>query len=429
MLKLGGYILSVCLLSFVAQAEELSLEDTIDVVNPSVVSIVVDTDSSQALGAGVIVSSDGYVVTNAHVTQDAKQIKAVLDDIEYEAKLIGTDSKTDIALLKINSATGFSVSGFADSDLVRVGNPVFAIGNPFGLGNSVSLGIISAKERDIEKGPYDSFLQTDASINQGNSGGPLFDMSGEIVGINTAIFSTDGKNIGVGFATPSNIVQWVIKQIKQHGKVVRGWLGIGVKKVTITDSAAKQYLVIASMAENSPATKAGLKVGDVLQKVGTLSLKNPRQFSLGVAETAPKTTLPITVLRDNQPLNFSVTVAQMPQSEVKPLVINDSEATEWQELGLDTVGLAKATYFQQIGIKAYFDEKNKSFVIVDVDKFSEAQNKGIKKGDTFNLVNNRKIFGVEDLRIKLKEASGAVVLQFINDDSIDTVTLSLKEEK
>ena len=225
------------------QAEQRLLEDVIEEVNPSVVSIAVDvSEDEQALGAGIIISADGYVVTNAHVMENAKKIMVQTPDGEiFEAKLVGVDEKTDIALLKVKNPLNLEAGHFGDSDEIRVGNQVFAIGNPFGLGNSVSLGIISAKERDIDKGPYDNFLQTDAAINQGNSGGPLFNMDGKIIGMNTAIFSEDGKNAGVGFATPANIITWVVSQLKQHGKVVRGWLGISVQQVRSSEDGQTVY--------------------------------------------------------------------------------------------------------------------------------------------------------------------------------------------
>ena len=219
------------ILALPLRAEQRLLEDVIEEVNPSVVSIAVDvSDDEQALGAGIIISAAGYVVTNAHVMENAKKITLQLPNGEtFAANLVGVDEKTDIALLKVKNPINLEAGHFGDSDAIRVGNQVFAIGNPFGLGNSVSLGIISAKERDIDKGPYDNFLQTDAAINQGNSGGPLFNMDGKIIGMSTAIFSEDGKNVGVGFATPSNVVKWVVSQLKQNGKVIRGWLGMSVQ--------------------------------------------------------------------------------------------------------------------------------------------------------------------------------------------------------
>lgn len=426
MKKLCGYIFGLCTVSLVANAQTLSLEDVIDEVNPSVVSITSEDEETQSLGAGIIVSADGYVVTNAHVADGGQKITVTTyDDEAYEAELIGMDAKTDIALLKVIHPQGFEPATFADSDDIRVGNAVFAVGNPFGLGNSVSSGIVSAKERDIEKGPYDNFIQTDAAINQGNSGGPLFNMSGKIIGMNTAIFSTDGNNSGVSFAVPSNTVRWVVEQLKQNGEVIRGWLGIGVQKIRSSNAEQKNRLIVASMAENSPAAATGIAVGDILIDVAGLSLKSPRQFSLEISQTPPDTVFPVIVLRDGKEIDLEIKVAQMPSEneESKEDAETDTE-TENNETAQN------ATTFPELGIKAYFDETEQEFVITSVDKNSEAAIKGIGVGDKFKTADNRLLFGVEDLRIKIKEAqaAGKISLRLIGEDTIDDITLNIEKE-
>lgn len=414
----------MCMLAFPLQAEEMSLEDTIAEVNSSVVGIVVSHGDTQALGSGIIVSADGYVVTNSHVTEDEGDITVITaDDEEYSAKLIGSDAKTDIALLKVNNPQDFKPAEFADSDLVRAGNSVFAIGNPFGLGNSVSLGIISAKERDIEKGPYDNFLQTDTAINQGNSGGPLFNTEGEIVGMNTAIFSTDGNNMGVGFSTPSNVVQWVVAQLKSTGKVTRGWLGVGVQKVRTIDEMQKNKLAVASMAEGSPAELAGIKVGDVLLSVEDIELSNPRLFSLSVSKIKPGTKLAIKLLRDGKVVETELQVAAMPDEKVV-----------LQPMTTDTVAALESRgghYVEELGLHVDFDERNNEVLVLSVDDDSDASIKGIRSGDRLKSIDGRKIFGLEDLSVKLKEAKSKqqVILQFIGDDGVDTITLKLKDSQ
>lgn len=428
MLKLLAYIIALCGITYSVNAEEMSLEDTIAEVNDSVVSIVADNGDTQALGAGIIVSEDGYVVTNAHVAENADNMSVITtQDDTYAAKLVGMDTKTDIALLKVENPQGFKPAQFADSDLVRTGNSVFAIGNPFGLGNSVSLGIISAKERDIEKGPYDNFLQTDTAINQGNSGGPLFNTDGEVVGMNTAIFSTDGNNMGVGFSTPSNIVQWVVDELKTNGEVTRGWLGIGLKKIKMENDEQKSRLAVVSMSENSPAEAAGLKVGDILLAVGNLELGNPRVFSLQVSKTKPDTELPITVLRDGEEQKFSVKVVALPQSktETKKQKENDTDAYE------SSYNHKSGTEFIELGMVLSYDEENQEVLIDEVDAQSDAAAKGLRTGDKFKSMDGHKIFSMEDLKVKLKEAQsrGLVVLQFVDEDGVDTVTLKLKENK
>lgn len=403
------------------QAQTRTLEDVIEEVNPTVVSVVADTpDGEQSLGAGMIISQDGYVVTNAHVTEEADKITVLtIDDEAYDATLIGVDGKTDIALLKISADEDFPAAKFADSENVRVGNSVFAIGNPFGLGNSVSSGIISAKERDIEKGPYDNFLQTDTAINQGNSGGPLFNMNGEIVGMNTAIFSTDGKDMGVGFATPSNVVEWVVSELKNNGKVVRGWLGIGVQKVRSSDTDHKNKLVIASMAEHSPAELAGLKVGDIIEQAENIPLKNPRYFSYRISQMKPGEKLVIEVSRDGK--------IEQARAEIAEKVIADTEIVKKQKS--DTSTLIQAADFPELGLSAYFDDKTQEFVIVEVQKDSDAEKKGIFAGDRFKGVDGHRVFGEEDLKVKIKRAlpKGKITLQLIGDETVDTVVLKLEE--
>ena len=426
MLKCLVFIFALCGFSGGVAAEEMSLEDTIAEVNDTVVSVVADNGEKQALGAGIVVSEDGYVVTNAHVTENADKISVITtEDEQYSANLVGVDAKTDIALLKVDNPHNFKSAEFADSDLVRTGNSVFAIGNPFGLGNSVSLGIISAKERDIEKGPYDNFIQTDTAINQGNSGGPLFNTDGEVVGMNTAIFSTDGNNMGVGFATPSNIVRWVVRELKKNGKVERGWIGIGVQKVRVENAEQKSNLVVTAMSESSPAEKAGIKVGDILLKAGDVGIANPRVFSLQVSQTAPNTELPVVVQRDGQQMEFKVAVALLP--EEKEVKTAETEKGEPESAYRHKFG----TEIKPLKMTVNYDETNQEVIVEGVEEQSEAAAKGIREGDKFKTLNGHKIFGIEDLSVKIKEASekGQVILQFIGEDGFDTITLNLKDSQ
>lgn len=419
--------LVICLVcTFPVRAEQRSLEDVIDEVNPSVVSIAVDiSDSEQALGAGIIISADGYVVTNAHVMENADKITVQTPDGEtFDAKLIGIDEKTDVALLKVKNPLDLEAGHFGNSDEIRVGNKVFAIGNPFGLGNSVSLGIISAKERDIDKGPYDNFLQTDAAINQGNSGGPLFNMDGKIIGMSTAIFSEDGKNSGVGFATPANMVVWVVEQLKKNGKVIRGWLGVSVQKARTKGEEKDKVLIISSMAENSPAARAGLKVGDKILSLGDVSLKNPRLFSLEVAKLAPKTVVPIVISRDNQELHKEIIIATAPDDETSEKGNKANKMKSFEELGLDKYKISKALFFETLGFSAYYDEKSKAFVVTSVENGSQAEDKGIKIGDRLMSVNGKQLFGTEDLKIKIKQsATEELKLQLEDRDGVYNVFL------
>lgn len=436
-LLLTGLLMSF---SFGAKAQAIPpLEDVIDEVNPAVVNVVAELkDGEKALGAGIIIEAEGYIVTNAHVTEGAKKIYVLFSDgRQYPALAVGNDEKTDIALLKVEHSEGFITADFADSDEVRVGNTVFAIGNPFGLGNSVSLGIISAKERDIEKGPYDNFLQTDATINQGNSGGPLFNREGKIVGINTAIFSLDGQYAGIGFATPSNTVKWVAQQIKQKGKVERGWLGFSVQRVAEKGENGNYVLAVDSLNENSPAAKGGLMVGDIIQEFGEIELKNPRIFSLEVSKMPIGTQIPAVIKRDDKILDLSFEVALMPDekaSKMSDVELGLESKTEeekrlknFAELGIDNTQIINAVDFEQIGIKAYFEEKNREFVVVEVKPKSDAYNKGLKVGDKIIAVNDTKPFGAEDFSVKLKNAAriGKIELDVLSGTKAYSLNLKI----
>ena len=251
-------------------------KDTPDVKNDL---LFASPDGRTALGSGFVISEDGYIATNYHVIEGAQKISVVtFDNKVYEAEVSGTDAKTDIALIKIGTEVPLPAVEFGDSDRVKIGDWVLAIGNPFGLGSSVTAGIISAKSRDIDSGPYDDYLQTDASINQGNSGGPMFDMEGKLIGINTAIFSTVGNSVGVGFALPSNQAEWVLDELKNKGKVERSWLGITVKQ-TQTETGVSG-LAVVSFADDIIAEQDNLQIGDIILSVNNQPVSTAKAFSL-----------------------------------------------------------------------------------------------------------------------------------------------------
>ncbi len=426
--------------TFSAHAADNSpaLEDVIEQVNSSVFSVISDLKTdNQALGAGFLIDNDGFVVTNYHVTEDASKI--TLEDIygnQYPAKIVGSDKKTDIALLKAENQIEATPANFADSDEVRVGNRVFAIGNPFGLGNSVSLGIISAKERNIEKGPYDNFLQTDATINQGNSGGPLFNLDGDIIGMNTAIFSENGQYAGIGFATPANTVKWIISQLKKHGKVTRGWLGFSVKQIRSKETSGN-ILVVSELAEDSPASEAGLAVGDIISELGEIPLDNLRLFSLEISKLAPKTEIPAIIIRDGEQLDLTIISSVMKEENdsAEDFGLDTSEKTEnelktpplsFDEMGIDKNLVIKSQPINSLGITAYFDEKTREMVIVKIDKESPLQPKDVKIGDRIIDINETPIFGIEDFNAKIQQHLDKqnLILKFRNKTDIYRVVLS-----
>jgi serine protease Do len=270
-----------------------------------------------SLGSGFIVSADGYVVTNNHVVSGGGDIVVRLDrGSEHPAQVIGTDPATDLALLKIEGS-GLPVLSLGNSDRLEVGEPVMAIGNPFGLDQTVTTGIVSAKERFIGSGPYDDFIQTDASVNPGNSGGPLIDSRGAVVGINTAIFSQSGGSVGIGFAIPINLAKAVLPQLRDRGAVVRGWLGVAIRPVTsqVAQDAGlpdQKGAVVEGVVEGSPAERAGMRKGDVIVAVGDQPVAAPPDLTRRIASTAPGTRVDLTVVRERQRVQVAVELGRLP---------------------------------------------------------------------------------------------------------------------
>jgi serine protease Do len=271
-----------------------------------------------SLGSGFIISSDGYVVTNNHVVDNGAEIVVRLDrGSEHPARVVGTDPATDLALLKID-VTGLAVLPLGDSDRLQVGEPVMAIGNPFGLDQTVTTGIVSAKERFIGSGPYDDFIQTDASINPGNSGGPLIDSRGSVVGINTAIFSQTGGSVGIGFAIPINLAKTILPQLRERGRVVRGWLGVSIRPVTphLAERAGlpdPRGAVVESVVDGSPADRAGLRRGDVIVAVGGQPVAGPPDLTRRIAGTSPGTPVELGVVRDGKRSTLRVELGRLPE--------------------------------------------------------------------------------------------------------------------
>lgn len=328
-------------------------------------------------GSGFIISEDGYAVTNNHVIKGASEVSVKFaDGRELDAKVIGTDPKTDLALLKIDSADKFTPVKFA-ADKPRVGDWVVAVGNPFGLGGTVTTGIISAAGRDIGAGPYDNFLQIDAPINRGNSGGPAFNLKGEVVGVNTAIFSPSGGSVGIGFAIPASTAEVIIADLKDDGNVTRGWLGVQIQKVS-EDIASSIGLnkpsgtLIAAVTDGSPAEKSGLRTGDTILKVNGADIKGPKELSREVARLKPGTAVEMTVFRDGKQRKIKVSIGEMPgekQASLSPE--RDSGPAADQELGL---ALAPA-------------EDGEGVVVAEVMPGSPAAEQGIRQGDVILEVN------------------------------------------
>ena len=297
-----------------------SLADMVEAVGPSVVQV--DAKGSArtyatpfgymrqpgraAMGSGFVIDPSGIVITNNHVVDGADKVQIKLHDgTERSARVLGTDEKTDIAVLRIEGGGRFQAVPWGNSDTIRVGESVFAVGSPFGLGNSVTSGIVSARGREIGAGPYDDFLQVDAAINSGNSGGPLFDANGRVVGVNTAIFSPSGGNVGIGFAIPARLAQNVAKQIIEDGKVSRGQIGVVLQSLTpevarALGLAKPQGALIAQVQRGGPAAASGLASGDVVRSLAGREVEDSRDFARFVADAKPGSTVPITVIRDGR---------------------------------------------------------------------------------------------------------------------------------
>jgi serine protease Do len=345
-----------------------------------------------SLGTGFIVDPNGLIVTNNHVVENAEQIAVTLNDgSTVVAKLIGRDEKTDLALLKIAVRKPLPAAHFGDSDKARIGDWVIAIGNPFGLGSTVTAGIISARNRDIEAGPYDDFIQTDAPINRGNSGGPLFDMDGNVVGVNSAIFSPTGGSVGIGFSIPSNLVRQVISQLRQYGTVRRGWVGVRIQPVT-QDIAEGMGLpaaagaLVADVTPDGPAAKAGIQNGDVVTAFDGKKVSDPRALSLIVADTAVGKTVNVDLLRKGRKLTVRLLVIRLQEPSAKPQPAPAKPRTKSSQLGLSLSPLdndARAEFKLAGGVQGV--------VVTDVIPDSLAAEKNFQAGDVIVSVHDQPV--------------------------------------
>ncbi len=354
-----------------------------------------------AQGSGFFISEDGYLVTNNHVVSDGQAYTVVLSDgTELEAKLVGKDSRTDLALLKVDvPARKFTYVSFADDSKVRVGDWVVAVGNPFGLGGTVTAGIVSARGRDIGSGPYDDYIQVDAAVNRGNSGGPTFDLNGQVVGINTAIFSPSGGNVGIAFAIPASTAKDVIADLMKDGKVARGWLGVQIQPVTkdIADSLglkeASGALVVAPQ-EGSPGQKAGIKEGDVITAVNGAPVKDARDLAKRVAAFGPNTKVDVDLWRDGKQQTLPVMLGNLASDE--------AAASEPRQPDAPAPSSDKA--LASLGITVAPSEDGSGLSVTEVDPDSEAAARGMKQGEKITSVNNRKVQSVADVGKVLDQA-------------------------
>jgi serine protease Do len=352
----------------------------------------------RSLGSGIIITREGYIVTNNHVVENASDIKVSLSDKEeYDAKVIGRDPKTDVALIKIEAKKELPAASLGDSGRLRVGEWVMAIGNPFGLGHTVTTGIVSAKGRIIGAGPYDDFIQTDASINPGNSGGPLFNMNGEVVGINTAIVAT-GQ--GIGFAIPVNVAKELLIPLREKGRVVRGWLGVQVQR--ITPELAKSFglerergALVADVMPDTPAEKAGIERGDIIIEFNGRKIEEMNDLPRAVASTAPNADVPVKLLRKGQEKTVQVRIAELKEERVAA-----GGGTLEENLGM-TVQELTPEIARNLGVS-----ESKGVVVTNVEDGSPADEAGIRRGDVILEVNQKKIQTVQDYRAAIGRVGG-----------------------
>jgi len=366
---------------------------------------------SSALGSGFVISADGYVVTNNHVIEGADEILIeFFSGDELPAEVIGTDPNTDIALLKVKSDTPLPFVSFGDSDLARVGDWVIAMGNPLGQGFSVSAGIVSARNRALS-GTYDDYIQTDAAINRGNSGGPLFNMDGEVIGVNTAILSPNGGSIGIGFSMASNVVTRVVDQLQEFGETRRGWLGVRIQDVT-ADVAEAMGLASASGAlvtdvPDGPAKDANMQAGDVITSFAGKNVEDTRGLVREVGNSPVGETVPVVVMRDGTPLTLSVTLGRREEAEgAVPAVAAAPDAAEEPQVK-ELLGLTLTLLTDDARTELGVDNDTQGLVVTEVDEASEAFEKGLRAGDVITEAGQQKVTSIADMEERVKAAKDA----------------------
>ena len=378
-------------------------------------------------GSGFIISADGYVVTNNHVVDGASEVDVTTTDgKDYVAKVIGTDPRTDVALLKIEGKTNLPWVKLSDSS-PRVGDWVIAVGNPFGLGGTVTAGIVSARGRDIGAGPYDDFLQIDAAVNRGNSGGPTFGLNGEVIGMNTAIVSPSGGNVGIAFAIPSETVKTVVNQLRESGTVARGYIGVQIQPVTDDLASglgltATQGALVAQVQADAPAAKAGLKSGDVITKVNGDAVKDARDLSRRIGMMKPGSTVALTVIRDGKTMPFDLKLEQLPSDQqVASAVEKDPAGTDVPRLGLQ---LAPAKSVQGAG--------SEGVVVTEVDPKGAAAERGIRSGDVILDVGGKAVSTPKDVRDGLAAAKAenrkAVLMRVKGEQGVRFVAITITDK-
>ena len=386
-----------------------------------------------SLGSGFIIDPAGYIVTNNHVIEDAEEIMVLThDNEELKATIVGRDEKTDLALLKVDAKHPLPAVKWGDSEAMRIGDWVMAIGNPFGLGGSVTAGIVSARQRDINSGPYDDYIQTDASINRGNSGGPMFNMDGEVVGINTAIFSPSGGSVGIGFAIPSNLAKPIIAQIREFGKPKRGWLGVRIQ--TVSPELAEglrlpqpKGALVASVTKDGPADKAGIKQGDVVLQFDGKEITQMRGLPRIVAETETGKTADVVIWRKGAQMSLKVKVGELTE-EAEQKTLASVESPPSATGTIDLLGLKLSAITDELRTKYQIGSDIEGVVVVDVAQNGAAAEKDMRPGDVIAEVDQKAVTSPEDVsqRVKAAQDNGYRVVTLLVNRGGDFQWIALK---
>ena len=389
-----------------------------------------------SLGSGFIIDASGLVVTNNHVIADADEISVILNDgTTLKAEIVGRDTKTDLALLQVKPDKPLKAVKFGDSDKLRLGEWVIAIGNPFSLGGTVTAGIVSARNRDIQSGPYDNYIQTDAAINRGNSGGPLFNLNGEVIGVNTAIISPSGGSIGIGFAVPSKTAVAVIDQLREFKEVRRGWLGVRIQQVTdeIADSLSikpARGALIAGIDDKGPAKPAGIEPGDVIVKFDGKDIKEMRDLPKIVAETPVGKDVEVTIIRKGKEEKKTVKLGRL-EDEKQAALTPKKDGTEEKTVVKKALGLDLANLTDELRKKHKIKDKVKGVLITGVDANSAAAEKRLSPGMVIAEVQQQPVGSAAELQQRIdklkKDGKKAVVLLVVTPDGDPSfVALSLQ---
>jgi serine protease Do len=368
-----------------------------------------------ALGSGFIIDPSGVIVTNNHVVENGTDIKVTLQDgTVTQGKLLGRDERTDLAVVKIAVGHPLPSVPFGDSDQMKTGDWILAAGNPFGLGGSVTAGIVSARGRNIHAGPYDDFLQIDAPINRGNSGGPTFNLQGQVIGVNTAIYSPNGGSVGIGFAIPSNVAKTVVASLQSSGRVTRGWLGVEIQQMTPEMASAlgldrERGALVAGVQPDSPAAKAGLRVGDVITGYAGKPVNSLQNLTTAVADTKIGSSAPVEIIRDGKSVTVTATIAQL-KDEQQASAGSNGQARRGAGPAAGTassetaIGLRLAALNQSARQRFDIPRDVKGVVVLDTDPNSNAADQGVQAGDIIEQVNNRAVSQPKDVTAQVEQA-------------------------